>query len=69
MNPYTVTFVGDFFTMTTSVELDPEEPDIAGKSPDELLDVATELASRWLNFHYGWDVKSVATIEVEAVAG
>ena len=37
MNPYTVTFVGDFFTMTTSVELDPEESDIAGKSPDELI--------------------------------
>jgi hypothetical protein len=68
MNPYTVTFIGDFFTMTTSVELDPEEPDIAGKSPDELLDVATELASRWLNFHYGWDVKSVAT-EIETLVG
>ena len=54
--------------MTTSVELDPDEPDIAGKSPDELLDVATELASRWLNFHYGWDVKSVST-EIETLVG
>jgi len=69
MNPYTITFVGEFFTLTTSVELDPDEPDIADKSPDELLDVATELASRWHNFHYGCDIKSVATIEVEAVAG
>ena len=68
MNPYTVTFVGDFFTITTSVELDPDEPYIAGKSPDELLDVATELASRWLNFHYGWDVKSVST-EIETLVG
>jgi hypothetical protein len=68
VKPYTVTFVGDFFTIITSVELDPHEDDIVGRSPEELLDVATELASRWLNFHYGWDVKSVAT-EVEAVAG
>jgi hypothetical protein len=68
MKPYTVTFIGDFFTLRTSVELDLEEPDIAGKSPDELLDVATELASRWLNFHYGWDVKSVAD-EIETVEG
>jgi hypothetical protein len=68
MNPYTVTFVGDFFTLRTSVELDPSEPDIAGMSPAELLDVATELASRSLRFHYGWDIQSVAN-EVEAVAG
>jgi hypothetical protein len=68
VKPYTVTLVGDFFTIITSVELDPHEDDIVGRSPEELLDVATELASRWLNFHYGWDVKSVAT-EVEAVAG
>lgn len=68
MNPYTVTFIGDFFSLVTSVELDPNEPDIAGKSPDELLEVATELASRSLKFHYGWDVESVAT-EVEAVVG
>lgn len=68
MTPYTITFVGDFFSLVTGVELDPNEPDIAGKTPDELLEVATELASRLLNFHYGWDVMSVAT-EVEAVIG
>jgi len=68
MNPYTVTFIGDYFTLITSVELDPEEPDIAGMSPDELLEVATELASRCLTFQYGWDVRSVST-EIETLVG
>lgn len=68
MKPYTVTFVGDFFTIITSVELDPHEEDIVGRSPEELLEVATELASNTLKFHYGWDVEAVST-EVKAVEG
>ena len=42
MNPYTVTFVGDFFTMTTSVELDPDEPDIAVIPVQDVLGLGSE---------------------------
>lgn len=66
--PYNVTFVGDFFSTTVSVELDTEEPNIAELSEDELDDVARHLATNILEYHYGWKVADVSD-EIAVVAG
>lgn len=52
---YNVTFIGDFFSMTVSVQ---------GVDGDE--DVAIDLAANIISNHYGWDVKAVSTIDIEA---
>ena len=56
MKPYTVTFVGDYFTMNVPAELDLSEPDIAGAGADELEQVAADLARNMLMYHYGIDI-------------
>lgn len=68
IRPYNVTFVGDFFYTTVSVELDTEEPDIADSSEDELEDVAIDLAKNMMEYHYGWKVADVSD-EIAVVAG
>ena len=50
---WTVMFVGDYFTLLTTVQLEeslrlPEETD-----DDEF---AVRLAATWMGEHYGWDV-------------
>lgn len=66
--PYSVTFVGDFFSTTVSVEVDTEEPDIMGFMGEQLEDVALDLAKNMMEYHYGWNVAEVA-ITIEVVAG
>jgi hypothetical protein len=52
----TVVFVGDYFTLMTTVVLD-ESVRNEGEDDHEF---ATRLASTWLQEHYGWDVASVS---------
>jgi ABC-type uncharacterized transport system substrate-binding protein len=66
--PYNVTFVGDFFSTTVTVELDTDEPDLIGASAEELEDTASDLANNILEFHYGWNVGERST-SIEVVAG
>lgn len=66
--PYSVTFIGDFFSTTVTVELDTEEPDIMGFTGEQLEDVALDLAKNMMEYHYGWNVAEVANI-IEVVAG
>ena len=47
-----VMFVGDYFTLITSVTLE-EKLRVSGESDD---DFAIRLASMWLGEYYGWDV-------------
>jgi hypothetical protein len=53
---YNVTFIGDYFSMNVTV---------AGVEGDE--EVAIDLANNIMKSHYGWDLLSVSTIEVEAI--
>lgn len=48
----TVMFVGDYFTLLTTVRLE-ETLRVAGEEDDEF---AIRLASVWMGEHYGWDV-------------
>ena len=66
--PYNVTFVGDFFSTTVSVEVDTEEPDIMGFTGEQLEDVALDLAKKMMEYHYGWKIADVSD-EVTVVAG
>jgi len=66
--PYNVTFVGDFFSTTVSVEVDTEEPDIMGFTGEQLEDVALDLAKNMMEYHYGWKIADVSD-EVTVVAG
>jgi len=58
-----VLFVGDYFTLITSVTLE-EKLRVDGESDD---DFAIRLASMWLGEYYGWDVlgasKEVGLVE------
>ena len=69
MRPYVVTFVGEYFSMATTVELDMSEADMSSKSREELLEVAEDLAVNILNHHYGWDMRDVATVEIDVQEG
>lgn len=53
----TVIFVGDYFTLMTTVVLDEQ---LRSEGEDD-HDLATRLASTWLQEHYGWDVAGVST--------
>ena len=66
---FTVQFVGDHFSLQTSVDVDLNEPDVAGKSEEELIEVAEDLAKNLLELHYGWDMDELATIDIEAMEG
>lgn len=66
--PYSVTFVGDFFSTTVSVEVDTEEPDIIGFTGEQLEDVALDLAKNMMEYHYGWSVADVSN-DITVVAG
>jgi hypothetical protein len=48
----TVMFVGDYFTLLTTVKLE-ESLRVEGEVDDEF---AIRLASVWMGEHYGWDV-------------
>lgn len=66
---FNVLFVGDYFSLRTSVEVDLDEPDVAGKNEEELMEVAEDLAKNLLELHYGWDMDSLATIDIEVLEG
>jgi anti-sigma factor RsiW len=51
-----VVFVGDYFTLMTTVVLDEQ---LREEGEDD-HDFATRLASVWLQEHYGWDVAAVS---------
>jgi hypothetical protein len=53
----TVIFVGDYFTLMTTVVLQEE----MRQPGEDDHDFATRLASTWLQEHYGWDVAAVST--------
>jgi len=70
IKPYTVTFTGDYFSICTSVELDLDDI-IADSHPtddESLREIAIQLASNILQFHYGWNVPAVSD-EIEATEG
>lgn len=67
--PFTVEFVGDYFSMRTSVELDLNEPDLADQDDEDLMETAEELARNLLLDHYGWDMNSLATVGIEVFEG
>lgn len=69
LKPFTVQFVGDYFSLQTSVEIDLTEPDVAGKGIEELMEVAEDLAKNLLELHYGWDMDKLATIDIEVMEG
>ena len=50
---YTVTFHGDYFSLTTHITVDPKPMD----DPETL---AIDLAANMLQNMYGWDVKAVS---------
>lgn len=52
-NTKDVIFVGDYFTLITSVQLDERLRSPEDENDD---DFAIRLASVWLAEHYGWDV-------------
>lgn len=52
-NTKDVIFVGDYFTLITSVQLDERLRSPEDENDD---DFAIRLASVWLGEHYGWDV-------------
>lgn len=51
-----VVFAGDYFTLMTTVVLDEQ---LREEGEDD-HDLATRLASVWLQEHYGWDVAAVS---------
>lgn len=67
--PFTVQFVGEHFSLQTSVELDLSEPDLAGKDVAGLMEVAEDLAKNLLELHYGWIMDDLATIDIEVLEG
>jgi hypothetical protein len=59
----TVVFVGDYFTLLTTVKLE-ESLRTADDQDDE--EFAVRLAAVWMGEHYGWDVLK-ASNEVEVL--
>lgn len=59
----TVLFVGDYFSLMSTVVLSEELRD-AGEDDD---DFAIRLASVLLMEHYGWDVADAATVSIGIV--
>jgi hypothetical protein len=55
-----VTFVGDFFSLTHFVEIDLEEPSFANLDNDQLEEVAIDMATKNLRYHYGWEMKDIS---------
>jgi len=49
----TVMFVGDYFTLLTTVQLE-ESLRLAEETDDD--EFAIRLAGTWMGEHYGWDV-------------
>lgn len=65
---WNITFVGDYFSLVTTVEVEPEDtPEIDPKDFDALEEVAIDLAKNILSHHYGWDMEKVATVEITGV--
>ena len=56
---YNVTFIGDFFSTKTTVELDITDDNEDNES--RVIAVACDL----LADNYGWDILDVATVDVE----
>jgi hypothetical protein len=52
----TVMFVGDYFTLLTTVKLE-ESLRVEGEDDDEF---ASRLAGIWMGEYYGWDVVGAA---------
>lgn len=65
---YTVTFVGDYFSLTHFVELDLTDPTFAELDEDGLEESAIDMAHKNLMYHYGWDLAKTAwetSVEVD----
>lgn len=61
-----VQYVGDFFDMRVAVEVDLDfcSPDITADAIDE---TAQALATNMMLHHYGIDIESIATIDIEVL--
>ena len=65
---FSVTFVGDYFSLTHFVELDLDEPSFANLDDEQLESEAVEMAKKNLAYHYGWDLGKVSweiTVEMD----
>lgn len=51
---YTVTFIGDYFSLTVNVQ------GVEAENSDDEGDVAIDLAANIIKSHYGWDIKQVS---------
>lgn len=61
MTPYNVRFIGDYFSLTVSVQVDEDDPQTRHPSEDDII----HLANNILLMYYGWDAKEVSTIDIE----
>jgi hypothetical protein len=52
----TVVFVGDYFTLMTTVQLD----EVLRQEAEKDDDFAIRIAAVWMGEHYGWDVLEAA---------
>ena len=68
---WNVTFVGDYFSTVTTVELDTEDfsPDVDPSDDEAVSQIAIDLATHMLQYHYGWDMEKLSTIAIEAEVG
>lgn len=66
---FSVTFVGDYFSLTHFVELDLDEPSFTNLDDEQLEHEAVEMAKKNLAYHYGWDLDKIylneITVEVD----
>ena len=68
---WNVTFIGDYFSTVTTVEMDTEDfsPDVDPSDDEVVSQIAIDLATNMLQYHYGWDMEKLSTIAIEAEVG
>lgn len=61
-----VQYVGDYFDMRVPIEVDTEE--LETEITDEIIDeTAQALATNMMRYHYGIDIESFATVDIEVL--
>ena len=59
---YSVTYVGDYFSMTHFVEIDLSDPNFATLSDEELEEASIEIGKKNIKYHYGWDLDAKGVV-------
>lgn len=59
---FSVTFVGDYFSLTHFVEIDLGEASFADLDNDALEEVAIDMAKKNIKYHYGWDLDAKGVV-------